>query len=73
MLALGGKAVMSMAGHLLKGKNMTDFNNRNDELSEQEIQYHIYLLFTELARKREKIEEYKRLIARLNMVLCKYK
>lgn len=53
---------------------MTDFNNCfYDELSEQEIQYHIYLLFTELARKREKIEEYKRLIARLNIVLCKYK
>lgn len=53
---------------------MTDFNKQiSDELSEQELQYHIYLLFTELARKRDKVKEYELLISRLNTVLCKYK
>lgn len=44
-----------------------------DSLTDHEIQYHIYRLFTALARKEEKIKQCEQILAMLNMAYFKYK
>jgi len=52
---------------------MIDLENINDveNLTGQELQYRIYILFTQLARRKENIRQCEQIIAMLNTAMYK--